>query len=303
MIGCVLDSSHGRTGNQLWRAASTIGLALDRGCEPAFENDWLYRRFFSLPDEWFHPREFVESLPFQAKDLPEVAHIPEGYRVYMQDVGLWWHHRNLIRSWFQPSPYSRGEINAVAIPLAGMAEPSLAMHVRRGDNVTNDAGTINCLPADYYHDGYQFAFHDRLSVGENPFGSVLIVTDDSDWCRDMFVPRYLPSKIDARILRGVPRAKEQDPAYLTESPLDWLDLFVLAGCTDVLPRAKQMVMSNSSFAYWAAMIGGFPNPIRPSYWCGEQLTVDRGIDVSLLWPETWTNVVDVDDPAPGRADD
>lgn len=300
-IGCRLggpDGRNGRTGNMLFRAASTLGLARRYGTDPRFENGWPYRPFFSMPDEWFIPLDELDGL-VQAHELPDLNHVPETYRHYLQDVSLWWDHRAEVRSVLQPSALAMESVNTAVLRLGPMPEPTLAIHVRRGDNVTNEAGTINALPEDYYRDAV--LFRRRSVVPAFDARSILVVTDDADWCERHLVPLLLSFVADVRVLRGKPRAKEADPEYLTEAPLDWVDLFVLAGCSDVLSRPHQIAISNSTFAYFAAVIGGWDNPIRPSYWCGEQLTVDQSIDVSLLWPDTWTAVVAVTDPNPGRS--
>lgn len=295
-FGCRLggpDGRSGRTGNMLLRAAATVGLAFEHGTTPRFESEWPYKNVFSFPDEWFVPlAELGELQPVH--ELPEVAHIPEGYRHYLQDVSLWWDHRDAIGGFLQPSRMAMDAVNQAWLTVAPLPDPILAMHVRRGDNVTNEAGTINCLPADYYLEAMPFARHDVNALRD--FASVLIVTDDADWCERHLAPFLRSFARDVRVLRGIPRPKEHEAEYLTETPRDWVDLFVLAGCSDVIPRPTQLVISNSTFAYMAAVIGGYDNPVRPSYWVGRQLT-DQGIDPGLLFPAEWRNVIPVADPS------
>jgi hypothetical protein len=258
----------GRTGNQLFQVAATIGLAMRHRATPYIFDDWPYRHVFSIPNEWYGPRASAHDrqpgLVF-ADELLEAQHLAPWVRSYLQDIHLWsdgdvWPH--LRFSGAATRQIGRAPFTIVAAP--GRV---VGMHVRRGDNVTNEPGTINLLPESYYREALGI-------VGD--YDGLVIVTDDPAWCQDTFAD-LAPS-----VLRGKPRSKEQDPAYFTEPALDWVDLGVLASC-------DRVICSNSTFAWWGAWLSADLSPVYPSYWVGHRLE-ERGQDPTLIFPRSWRRV-------------
>lgn len=243
--------------------------------EPRFEDAWVYRRWFSIPDEWFVPLDEVLTLD-QADDLPACDHLGS-YRQYMQDISLWWPYAEQICGWLSPSVEAatvvdRYERLLYGVNLNGMEAPRVAAHVRRGDNVTNPPGTINCLPDSYYREALKLLGADNA----------VFFTDDYWYVREHF------GDVAAHVFRGVVSPKENTEGYGV-NPMDWLDLFLME-------RRPQHVISNSSYAWWGAVLSGDPSPVYPSYWWGVELT-NGGADASLLIPDGW-QMVSVDDPRP-----
>lgn len=115
--------SVGRMGNQLWQIASVIGLA-DRVAEsPRFNPNWEYRKYFSLPEE------FYDLVPVNApiKDYPDD---------YMQRYHDWCHVGQLVHAYYQPSELAIDEMQLYYGEPLVRAPRSLAVHVRLGDYTT-----------------------------------------------------------------------------------------------------------------------------------------------------------------------
>src|SRR5256885_1357403 len=111
----------GRLGNQMWQVASTIGIANTLGDDVSL-CPWDYQPFFSIPSHLFHMRPGIDAGTYP-------LHIDARTRIYLQDFGLWQDIQEVIREYFQPSPLAEKS-------LYDFPEPSVAVHVRRGDYVT-----------------------------------------------------------------------------------------------------------------------------------------------------------------------
>lgn len=269
----------GRLGNQLFMMSATLALAWRDGAVPAFPDDWRYRHVWEFPDGWFVARGDLVGLP-QVTNHPAVAHLPERWRHYLQDVSL------LDGFWPRLASMWRASLTADAASVLAAAEvrcfdglpgPVLSVHVRRGDNVTNPPGTINAVDPEFYPRAVQVA----RAAAPFPLRSVAVFSDDPDWCeqnRDLLGAADLP----LRVFHGASRSKETDPAYLTESADEWIDLLLGAHCS-------AHVLSNSTFAWWSAALSSNRRPVYPSYWVGPELT-GSGFDPSLLFPAGWRRV-------------
>lgn len=262
-----LDRGAGRLGNQLWQIASTIGVALDRGYDPAIPDDWTYRDVFSIPDDWYVDRARMGSLD-NVQNSGAVQYIKDPWRQYLQDYALWRDHAGTVRDVFELRPEVSTAVDVMAAANLTWrypedAElPTICFHVRRGDNVTNEPGTINCLPRSYYDEARCLA----EGNGWEPHGSCTFFTDDPQYVDDVFVADgdYAPARV---YWDGVVRPKEQMATYFTEEVYDWIDLAMMCR-----PRWDAFVMSNSTYAWWAAFLSRCERVFYPSYWVGPQLT-------------------------------
>lgn len=253
----------GRLGNQLWEIASTVGLARAHDAEPLFPASWTYRRWFSMPDSMFGD-------PSAGTPAPDLAtHLDPRCRDYLQDLSLWWDVRDEVRALFAPSPAAELLVAACAARLAQLPQPVMSVHVRRGDNAYDPA-----VPDKWrYHPLRPLSYYqEAIAQLRRWAGSVAVFTDDPDWCA-----QHLPEA--DYIHRGEPRAKEHEAAYWTLTPVDWLDLFLMARCYG------GHVVSNSSFAWWGAFLSGDERVILPAPWYGPALDY---VDASLMTVPGWT---------------
>ena len=274
-VSCPWLELDGRLGNSLFQIASTLGVARSLGAEPAFPL-WSYQHVYQVPEEWFWPRDTVPGRPVDEL----VPHLHGRAARYLQDPALFADVADEVRDVFKLQPWARNVVNHEWWDLTRLVSgPFVAVHVRRGDNVTNDPGTINCLPESYYRDGLTAIY--RRVGGPKAFPTTVVFSDDPDWCEEV--------GLGAVVYRGTPRPKEDEDGYWSK-PVDWIDLAMMAA------HPTYHVLSNSTYAWWAAWMSGDPSPVYPGYWFGAQIRA-MGIDPALLFPPEWERV-DVADPNP-----
>jgi len=122
----------------------------------------------------------------------------------------------------------------------------LAVHVRRGDYLSPAGQALHGVPPlAYFHDSLE-----RLRTGLNQKNTVF-VTDDPEWLRSESGLLDADSVLAADFLDGA------------------LEEFAL------LREARGLVMSNSTFSWWAAYLGDPEVTIVPRYWL-------RGVPTSSI---------------------
>lgn len=247
----------GRLGNALFEFASTVGVARTLGLEPIFPADWIHRRYFSIPGEMFS--ETCSGMT--PMDFPVTHHIDPRARDYLQDVNLFWHCIDEIREYLKPSELAKELLN-----FKRTFGPLLGIHVRRGDNVY-DAGVPNkfdyhlTMPVEYYQHERQF-----MSLGMR---ETLVVSDDIPWCKE-----HIPADIYGD---GRPYWKEHEERFGIDEPFDWVDLFLLARCTN-------FIIGGSTFAVWGAILAESNHVVRPKKIHGPLIDY---VDVNALYPAVW----------------
>lgn len=244
--------SFGAMGNQLWQMAGTIGQAEAQGVMPVFPNDWFYRQFFRFPDSFFDSN-FEDCL-----DMGEE---------YFQDLSLFVPED--ISGMLNPSPITSDLLNSMYdIELPEFT----AVHVRRGNNVTPQYASHHpVMPLEYYEQAM-----DRTG------GPFIVFSDSPEWCaqqslfKDCLFGAGPPKGVDVMLLTNARPLGNQNAV---------LDLFAMSLCDNI-------IMSNSSFSWWAAWMRGLdgdPTVIYPKRWYGEPL---KHIDTSVMFdryhPLTWT---------------
>lgn len=258
----------GRLGNSLFQLAATIGLAADRGFEPRFNADWLYRPYFSVPDEFFTPISNEDDV-IEAVDL--VPWIDSRARVYLQDFNVFSDYMPTIRRYLSLSDEAQEILEGHAEGFKRLASPVLSVHVRRGDNVPGqDRGVPDkwnffpLPPASYYLEAIELmrSSHDRKLA-------VAVFSDEILWCQDHIPADYYHD--------GVTRPKEHEPDYLTAPVLDWIDVVLMGLC-------QAHVVANSSFGVWGALLAGDLDAIVCDPFYGPRLDY---IDASLQYPSSW----------------
>ena len=141
------------------------------------------------------------------------------------------------------------------------AEPSVALHVRRGDYTTPvESAFHGLLGQDYYERAMKIV---RERCGVTPL--VCVFTDDPAWVRGNLT---LP-------------ANTQIISEHTQSPLQ--DLILMSRCT-------HHIIANSSFSWWGAWLNPSPDKIvvMPKQWFSPEIM--RTFDVKDLRPAAWVEV-------------
>lgn len=136
---------------------------------------------------------------------------------------------------------------------------SLAIHIRRGDYVTNKIASdwLGVLPLNYY----------QVAIAEmqhrTNFKTIFVFSDDIAWATENLQLPYATNFIDILV-------PNKD---VTEFEL--------------MKRCKHQIIANSSFSWWAAFLN--PNPtktvIAPKRWYNKV-----SIDTSTMHPPSWVTL-------------
>lgn len=255
--------NYGRLGNQLWELASTIGVAKSIGDEAVFPEAWKYKDIFSVPSQMFKPQHEVDLYP-SAVDSPLLDHMHPAARAYMQDINLWSNSVDTIRSYLRPSDAALMTMLTDFAWYYALPRPITAIHVRRGDNVYEGEWKAQYHPVPSM-DYYQRAV-DHVNENWTTVGSQVVFSDDLEWCQQAFPNAHI-------FTGGVPMPKEHEVAYAAATPSDWLDFFALTA-------ADHIILSNSTFGWWAAWLSRSKDVIYPKNWFGPALNY---IDASLMF--------------------
>jgi hypothetical protein len=138
---------------------------------------------------------------------------------------------------------------------------SVGLHVRRTDYVNNEVyrNVIQSLPLDYYD---RALAHIWDVVGRDTH--LYIVSDDISWCRQQSVFRHAHRFVD-----------------LSNSAYSHLEEF------EVLRSCRHFVISNSTFAWWAAWLSDSQNKevVGPREW-----SHNKQFDSPDRFPPGWTRL-------------
>jgi hypothetical protein len=239
---------HGRLGNQLFQIAATVGIAHGLDEPVAFDPDWPYRPFFSLPDDWF-----ADNWMDKTEASSYATHLPSRWRKYLQDPRLFADVADKIRAAFAPSARARAVLDA--LPQPGPLD--VAVHVRRTDYEGRD-GYLDMLPACWYRKATHpfsvlLGWQSRPDLGFHVYG------DDPEWAQAELIPPNRREMFDPTWeVRG----------YGTEDgePTDWCDLLMMA-------RYRHHIIANSSYSWWAAWLSGDDHAVCPDPWFGPKIDV------------------------------
>jgi hypothetical protein len=254
MISCKL---YGRTGNQLFQIAATIGHAWKYGYKYAFP------QFTENPDIW--PKVEV-TLPVLKDTETFTGEHKEPFHKYSEIPKM---DNIILDGYFQSYKYFQ-DILPILSKLLNFSNVTIwntiALHIRRGDYLLYpDKHPI--LPMSYYQTAIEYI----ISKEPRRIFDIIVMTDDPDWCRE-----------------NVTLDKFGFDVQIRSSKIPEQDLKVMAKC-------QHNIIANSSFSYWAAILN--PNPqkivITPVYtkWFGEG---NKHLDTSDLLPNEWIQI-DYDD--------
>lgn len=259
----------GRLGNALFECAATIGLADSNEDVARFNEDWIHRPYFSVPDELFG--DLAGGVPAQTL----VPHIDARAAVYLQDYALFEEVMPLIREYFAPSEIARSMLDEQK-EFADLPHPVLSVHVRRGDNVYDPGVPDKHLYYPVPDQRYYMDAVDEMRGRHSDVASVAVFSDDIEWCEEHLAADYYH--------HGLARPKEHEPDFLTAPVLDWIDLQLMARC-------EHHVLSNSSFGVWGALLAGDEDAIISWPFFGPKLDY---IDAALQLPKSWTRFARID---------
>jgi len=262
MIGFNHLGRHGRLGNQMFQYAGLRGIAAKHGydfCIPPsdFKDEWTDHQLFEcfklpgLTNIAVCPGPYVQEGHFHF-DQKLFDNMPDGHNVYgyLQSEKWFMHIESEIREDFE----FKNNIKDPCQEMIGSVDRPIALHVRRGDYITNCDNHPPCTKE--YYDSALSHFDDSRTV--------VVFSDDPAWCNEQFV--------DDRFL-------------ISEGGDNVADLCMMSLCTD-------FIIANSSFSWWGSWLSTNPDKkiIAPSKWFGTGYTKNH--NTSDLYCTNW-EVIDV----------
>ena len=220
----------GRMGNQLFQIAAVVSVAADNNLEARLPA-WKYMDLF-VGEDW----------PVTIREVTE-HHIDN--RLYVHSKIQTTAHLNL-QGLFQHNDYTkncearlrrmlafRPDLVADTVSKVRRCLPAypdcIAVHVRRTDYLSKEFAFLNVCTLEYYQ-------HAIDILRERTGCDVLVVSDDYDWCRENF------------------------PGAIMSPGMDEREDFC------ILSQAKNKVISNSTFAWWATWLNPGGEVIAPAPW-------------------------------------
>lgn len=257
MIGFNHLGRHGRLGNQMFQYAGLRGIAAHKGydfCIPPsdFKDEWNDHQLFDafklsgLTNIKMLPGPYVQEAHFKF-DQNLFDNMPDGHNIYayLQSEKYFSHIEKEIREDFE----FKNNIASPCKELVSSVEDPIALHVRRGDYLTNSDNHPPC-GKDYY---------DAALAKFDSNRNVIVFSDDPAWCNTQFA--------DDRFL-------------ISEGGDNLADLCMMSLCTD-------FIIANSSFSWWGSWLSENPNKriIAPKKWFGTGYTAAH--DTSDLYCDRW----------------
>jgi hypothetical protein len=136
-------------------------------------------------------------------------------------------------------------------------EPSVALHIRRGDYLAKiSLEVLGLMPAEYYHSAVSI-INDKIT---NP--TYYIFSDDINWAKENL---HLPNAIYVSV-------------NITKTHFE--DMYLMSQC-------RHNIIANSSFSWWAAWLNNNPDKIviAPKKWFNKGPK-----DTQDLIPESWIKI-------------
>lgn len=248
----------GALGNQLFEIAGVIGEAIKDGADARFP-DWYYKKFFDIPEEYFEPIPEGEKV-VDFFELPQPCN-------YMQDLKHWFSRAYMQVTDALSFSDEAWELFFKTYPEFPL-EDTVGVHVRRGNNLQ--------LPD--YHPVCDIEYFENALKLVAPYKHMIVASDDLDWCKQqpLFANATFAKGNDADV--NIYDLTGPVPLALDTAFIDFM----------FLAQADSLVISNSSYSWWAAMLSYSPDVVYPgSKWYGPKLD---HIDISNLFPENWKSL-------------
>jgi hypothetical protein len=240
----------GRFGNQMFQYASLKGIATNNGydfCIPPNRNLGEYNDHILLEAFDLKVKVAIKQFPrFEERmfnfDEDLFNNCPDNVNLsgFFQTEKYFLHIEKEIREDFR----FKNKINH-------SFSEYVAIHIRRGDYITNSA-RHPVLPLKYYEKAMEH------------FGSpkdvlYVIFSDDPQWCQEQ---------------------KLFNKCFYSDANYNNIDTM------NLMSQASHNIIANSSFSWWAAWLNPNPNKIVicPETWFGPELA---GHDISDIRPESW----------------
>ena len=248
---------HGRLGNQMFQYAGLRGIAAHRGFDfmipqSDFKDEWTDHQLFeafklsSLKNIGVCPGPYVQEAHFHF-DENLFNNMPDGHNVYayLQSTKYFEHIEDEIRKDFE----FKNHIYTPCKDMISSLDNPIALHVRRGDYITNSDNHPPCSQ-EYYENALSRFDGDR---------TVVIFSDDSNWCRETF---------------------KEDRFLISEGEDNLTDLCMMSLCSD-------FIIANSSFSWWGSWLSKNDKKriIAPNKWFGTGYTSAH--DTSDLYCTNW----------------
>lgn len=251
----------GALGNQLWEIAGTYGIARSLDTLPAFPEDWFYRPFFEVPEEYF-----VENF-HECDDLGDD---------YLQDMGHWSDYTSSVFAMLEPSEIAEQLLwERYGVGGADLIGKT-CIHVRRGNNVTPQYASHHpVLSLDYYEQA--------MDITGGPFR---VVSDSPEWCKKQSLFKDCEFGVGPPEGVDIMDLTKYGPVGNAEAVIDLISM----------SYARNIIMSNSSFSWWGAFLRGplesckhKESVIYPKKWYGEPLAhIDTSVMFNHTWADEWT---------------
>lgn len=255
-----LLGKQGALGNQLWEIAGTYGIARQLMTLPSFPADWFYRPFFSVPDEFFEQEE-------DSRDLGED---------YLQDMSHWSKCVADVYDLFEPSDMLMDMICERYGTNGRDLHGKTCIHVRRGNNVMPQYASHHpVLPLEYYEEA--------MDMTGGPFR---IVTDSPEWCKRQSLFKDCEFGVGPPAGVDIMDLTKYGPVGNVEAAIDLASM----------AYARKVIISNSSFSWWGAFLGGplgMPGDIviYPKKWYGSPLShIDTSVMFNRSWADEWRSI-------------
>lgn len=252
------DKRYGRLGNQMFEAASTIGLADKHNTDAVFPK-WAYSKYFkhSLPED---KKGSYRAIQITEPYFHYAPAILDGYEVtngmfeihgWLQSEKYFKHCESKIRKQFEFNEDFRARCLVKYIDAYN--KPTIAISIRIGaDYVQN--GNYFILPISYYITALFEHFPDWRNY------NLLIFSDDIEYCKVHF-------------------GCLENAYFIQGSDIEQL---CLMSCAD------NFIIANSTFSWWGAWLSNKPDKkvVRsPHYFAGKLF---RECNIKDFYPAEWT---------------
>lgn len=264
MVGIFLD---GRMGNHLFQYAYILSLAKDLRTHYFVDQlkvDFILPDFFTLKDYNRYRNTFFTKFYYKAVqkrfNMVEEYHAEElkcnytYYKGFFQSASYFTSNETLVRDNFSIKPKLREDFKKYQKHKFNLERGYIAIHVRLTD-YKNVGGNNLTLPLEYYEKALSFlpAHYQNLPI--------IVCTDEVGEAKSMFI--------------DYPQFNYSEGTMIED--FQWIK------------NATFAIISNSSFAWWAAYLNNNSNNtiIAPRYWMGQykQQVYPPRITENLNW--TW----------------